>query len=54
MKSNDALNFRKSRSFDCKRCGQHVETKEGELDRRTKFCSALCSRRYFRHPNKQR
>ncbi|WP_163546667.1 hypothetical protein [Granulicatella sp. zg-ZJ] len=48
---NDHL--REKREFICKKCGKKVVTLEGLLDRRTVFCSALCSRRYWRHSTRR-
>ena len=36
-------------SFDCAKCGRHVVT-DGRRDMRTRFCSAACEKRYWRHP----
>lgn len=35
--------------FDCARCGRHVVT-SGENDRRVRFCSKGCEKRFWRHP----
>ncbi|SUN08139.1 Uncharacterised protein [Streptococcus acidominimus] len=43
------IDFYESRTFTCKRCGRQVVTEKGTLDRRTVFCSGICSRRYWRH-----
>ena len=40
------------REFDCKRCGRHVRV-ESRGDHRTKFCSKLCERRYWRHSGRK-
>lgn len=52
MKEVSFMNYYKSRTFICKQCHQMVATIEGAFDRRTQFCSGLCSRRYWRHPSK--
>jgi len=39
------------RSFTCKCCGKIVCVYDLK-DRRTKFCSTLCMKRWFRHPHK--
>ena len=36
--------------FDCACCGRHVVTEEGTSDRRTRFCSHSCEKKYWRHP----
>ncbi len=51
MKEITPINYYKSRTFVCKKCHETVTTIEGALDRRTQFCSDLCSRRYWRHPH---
>ncbi len=42
-----------SRTFVCKRCKCMVTTTSGVLDRRTQFCSSLCQRRFWRHPERR-
>lgn len=37
--------------FDCAHCGKHVKTAPLN-DRRFRFCSKQCERRYWRHPPK--
>ncbi len=54
MKEQESSLWYDSRTFICKRCGRKVTTIQGKLDRRTVFCSALCSRRYWRHPDRRR
>lgn len=39
------------REFRCRACGALVTVDEPS-DRRTAFCSALCGRRYWRHPER--
>ncbi len=46
--------FKNARVFTCKRCGRVVTTIQGNLDKRTTFCSAICGRRYWRHPERRR
>lgn len=36
--------------FDCAFCGKTVVTENGTGDRRTRFCSAICEKKYWRHP----
>lgn len=36
-------------TFQCAKCGRLVRTEAG-MDRRTRFCSPECERRYWRHP----
>ncbi|MBS4750062.1 hypothetical protein GMA11_04440 [Granulicatella sp. zg-ZJ] len=43
------IDYTCSRTFICARCGDKVTTREGVVDKRVKFCSALCRRRYWRH-----
>lgn len=43
------IDYYESRTFTCKKCGCQVVTKKGILDKRTVFCSSICSRRYWRH-----
>lgn len=40
-------------TFTCAKCGITVATETDRLDKRTRFCSALCERRYWRHPPKE-
>ena len=37
-------------TFDCAFCGKTVVTEDGTGDRRTRFCSAVCEKKYWRHP----
>lgn len=46
-------NFYESYTFICKKCGRQVVTQSGILDRRTVFCSSICSRRYWRHSERR-
>ncbi|MEW4353410.1 hypothetical protein AB1I63_00680 [Streptococcus pneumoniae] len=46
--------FKKARRFTCKHCGRIVTTIQGNLDKRTTFCSSICGRRYWRHPERRR
>lgn len=41
-------------TFDCAQCGKTVTTTAGGEDRRMRFCSAACRRKYWRHSNEQR
>ena len=36
-------------TFTCAKCGKEVVT-DGIRDKRTRFCSQTCERRYWRHP----
>ncbi len=45
-----------ARIFDCAQCGQRVVTEPGTGDRRTRFCSEECQRKFYRQkarPTKQ-
>lgn len=37
-------------TFNCAKCGRTVTTEPGSDDRRTKFCSPECEKKYWRHP----
>lgn len=37
-------------AFQCARCGRTVVTEEGSRDMRTRFCSAVCEKKFWRHP----
>ena len=39
------------REFRCRTCGAFVHVND-PVDKRTVFCSPLCSRRYWRHPER--
>ena len=41
-------------TFTCAQCGKVVVTESGTGDRRSRFCSAICERRYWRHPHWER
>ncbi len=36
-------------SFNCSFCGKAVVT-DGKKDKRTRFCSQTCEKKYWRHP----
>lgn len=36
-------------TFTCAKCGRTVVT-DGDRDHRTRFCSASCEKKYWRHP----
>lgn len=36
--------------FQCSQCGRTVITEGGTGDMRTKFCSAVCEKKFWRHP----
>lgn len=36
-------------SFNCSFCGKAVVT-DGKKDKRTRFCSRTCEKKYWRHP----
>lgn len=38
-------------SFRCAKCGKAVVT-DGKNDKRTRFCSQVCEKKYWRHPPK--
>lgn len=37
-------------TFACAKCGTVVTTRPDIRDRRTRFCSAACEKKYYRHP----
>ena len=37
-------------TFACAKCGRVVTTAPGPVDKRTRFCSAECEKKYWRHP----
>lgn len=37
--------------FNCSCCGKQVETEGGTKDRRTRFCSHTCEKKFWRHPH---
>ena len=37
-------------TFQCSKCDKTVVTDTDRLDKRTRFCSSLCEKRYWRHP----
>lgn len=37
-------------TFRCAKCGRRVETDPKARDMRTRFCSAECEKKYWRHP----
>lgn len=42
-------------TFSCAWCGRSVTTEEhtgGQPDKRTKFCSVACEKKFWRHPEK--
>ena len=39
--------------FRCSKCGRKVVTEAGK-DHRTRFCSAECEKKYWRHPPHER
>ena len=36
--------------FECSQCGRKVVTVGGTRDKRTRFCSSQCEKKYWRHP----
>lgn len=38
-------------TFRCSQCGKTVVTEEGSHDKRTRFCSASCEKKFWRHPH---
>lgn len=38
-------------TFNCSQCGKEVTTEEGSKDMRTRFCSASCEKKFWRHPH---
>lgn len=51
-KTHDMWRERQSITFTCAKCGKDVvtETDGARPDKRTRFCSLQCERRYWRHP----
>lgn len=49
-KARKGSEYYESITFICKKCGKKVTTEEGVYDRRTKFCSSACERKFWRHP----
>ena len=37
-------------TFRCAKCGKLVVTEDGTSDKRSRFCSAVCEKKYWRHP----
>lgn len=37
--------------FSCSQCGKTVVTEEGSGDMRTRFCSASCEKKFWKHPH---
>ena len=37
-------------TFSCAKCGRVVVTEPGTKDKRTRFCSSVCEKKYWRHP----
>lgn len=37
--------------FNCSQCGKTVVTEEGSGDMRSRFCSASCEKKFWRHPH---
>ena len=48
-RKNPALTRYPSISFNCSFCGKAVVT-DGKNDKRTRFCSEKCEKKYWRHP----
>lgn len=38
-------------TFSCSQCGKSVVTEEGNGDMRSRFCSASCEKKFWRHPH---
>lgn len=38
-------------TFSCSQCGKVVVTDNGSSDKRTRFCSASCEKKFWRHPH---
>lgn len=38
-------------TFSCSQCGRTVVTEEGSGDRRTRFCSVRCEKKFWKHPH---
>jgi DNA-directed RNA polymerase subunit RPC12/RpoP/endogenous inhibitor of DNA gyrase (YacG/DUF329 family) len=38
-------------TFSCSHCGKTVVTESGSGDMRTRFCSAVCEKKFWRHPH---
>lgn len=43
--------FYPSITFSCAQCGRTVVTEGGTKDKRTRFCSHECEKKYWRHPH---
>lgn len=41
-------------TFSCSQCGKVVVTEAGTRDKRTRFCSHSCEKKYWRHPHWER
>lgn len=37
-------------TFACAKCGKTVVTEPSRRDKRSRFCSARCEKKYWRHP----
>lgn len=44
------LTQRESIVFQCAKCGKTVVTESERRDMRTRFCSQVCEKKYWRHP----
>lgn len=44
-------NLNPSVTFNCSQCGKIVVTEEGSNDRRSRFCSETCEKKFWRHPH---
>lgn len=49
-KKNDMNKYYPSITFPCAKCGKIVVTEGGTRDKRTRFCSKVCEKKYWRHP----
>lgn len=49
-KSHDTSYLYPSIEFNCTMCGKKVVTEEGLKDKRTRFCSNECEKKYWKHP----
>lgn len=43
--------FYPSVTFTCSQCGRTVVTAGGTKDKRTRFCSRECEKKYWKHPH---
>lgn len=49
-KKHDMNKLYPSITFTCSQCGRTVTTEGGTKDKRTRFCSVQCEKKFWRHP----